>query len=101
MASERRDLAEGHAGPQEEATTMSNGFDALVTDVKARMAKLIGMLRPGSGAKPGSDGTRGASATPDATRHPTSSFRESVGKPTQSERAANAAGPKRQQDPGD
>lgn len=80
---------------------MGNGFDTRVTDVKARIAKLMGMLRPQADEKPGADGAGGARSAAGAARHPTSSFRESVGKPTENERAGTAPRPKRVQDTGD
>ncbi len=79
---------------------MSDGFDALITGIKARFGKLIGAIRPGDGATPESAGSHAAPTPTGPPRHPLGSFRESVGQPTANERAHAASESKRPQDRG-
>ena len=80
---------------------MSNGFDALMTDIKARIGALIGTMRSKNAVQADSATARATDIAEDRPRHPRGSFRESVGRPTENERVGAASTSKRMQDRGD
>ena len=80
---------------------MSNGFGALMTDVKARIGTLFGAMRLPNAERIHSAAVRATGTKTDSPRHPLGSFRESVGQPTENERAGATSRTTRMQDPGD
>ena len=85
----------------EKMTTMSKGFGAMMTDVRARIGTLIGSTRS-PGAEQGDAAAARATGTKTGPpRHPVGSFRDGVGQPTGNERSGATSKPERIQDAGD